>query len=104
MESRLREPEDYDWGRGITDAILVIEAEASAPSPEMLALVEGVLERHRRTPPHMTDACLYDRKPWPCPDRQAAENWLAKAEAGRTEGPEYGLDNTRSKGIIAPVR
>ena len=70
----------------IEDAILAIEAEASAPWPETLALVEGVRERHSRMNSR-TLYCTHCRHPWPCPDRRAVANFLgakAKAEAGRT--------------------
>jgi hypothetical protein len=49
MESWLREPEDYAWGRKVTDAILAIEAEAAPPAADRLHKYlhgEGVLAVH----------------------------------------------------------
>jgi hypothetical protein len=34
MEAWLREPENYEWGRKVTNAILAIEAEAATPDVE----------------------------------------------------------------------
>jgi hypothetical protein len=50
MEAWLREPENYEWGRKVTNAILAIEAEARAasqerPQPDELDNVREQLER-----------------------------------------------------------
>jgi len=55
--------------------------------PEMLALVEGVLKWHHKGEWRIDGSSWCSACPnlWPCPDRQAAEAVIAKAEAERAE-------------------
>jgi hypothetical protein len=63
MESWLREPEDYEWGRKVTNAILAIENEAAAPAPLSASPIvhlcppegSGIMPCCGRTPFEATD-------------------------------------------------